>query len=801
MKKVLLLVVCIALTGPFGCIVGRSNGDTTVNPEKCVIVLPSDAKLKTHIKNINLSSAKELQKHLKLVTGTDIPIVDKNESAKGKYVFYIDITPASDKKALAPQESRWMVTPAATYFYGSPQGYGAQFAVYSFLNEQLGVDWTEPGDEGIVYKKMSPLALQSGSYNWTPELMFRKIRLGGARVIKKMPSLGKRYKDYAEFQPKLEYHNKFAEEVILWQKRLRMGGSRPGGGHAFSRWWKKYGKTHPEYFALNQYGRREPVKLAKANQTDEFVKICPSNPKVAEQLIQDWLPRSGSVKYVNTGINDGIENFCECENCKKLDVQKEGEKPLTHLTDRYVYLTNEVARQVKKYRPDAYVAMYAYLTTLYPPRKLKLEPNVVVQAVPYVIPLDLNVTEKLLNGWYNAGAKKLAFRPNYHCKYLTTTIPLGIEKQMFDVFQIAVKNGCISADYDSLTNNWPVTGITDYILAKSMADPEKPFSYWENKYYSAFGSASGDVKKYFRYWRNNIWNKRLAPAIKKICNKGGAGDFSRGLFWSLGDYYKLSDFDETDAILKAASARKLTSVERSRLNELILANKHARLMFEAVAASPMDKSEYAAKLLAFRKKYRKELKLQWIGVFAFELGNGDLAGFEIAKQMKGYLRPWLPTELFWRFKMDPEDRGLKEKWQDKSWRETADWEMFRTDRFWEKQYNFDETNNLSDATNKVIGTYDGIGWYATQLTVPAQWKNRKIFLRFGAVDESCRVYVNGKFAGEHLYKHKNDWKTPFEIRINELIDWNKERQLITVRVEDKGGAGGIWRKVWLVSKK
>jgi hypothetical protein len=151
--------------------------------------------------------------------------------------------------------------------------------------------------------------------------------------------------------------------------------------------------------------------------------------------------------------------------------------------------------------------------------------------------------------------------------------------------------------------------------------------------------------------------------------------------------------------------------------------------------------------------------------------------------------------------MDPEDRGLKEKWQNKSWRETADWEMFRTDRFWEKQYNFDETNNLSDATNKVIGTYDGIGWYATQLTVPAQWKNRKIYLRFGAVDESCRVYVNGKFAGQHLYKHKNDWKTPFEIRINELIDWNKAKQLITVRVEDKGGAGGIWRKVWLVSKK
>ncbi len=800
MKK-LLFAACIISIGLCGCFTSSSPKGISVNPEKAIIVLPSDTKTKAHIKKINLSSAKELQKHLELITGIKIPIAENTRQAAGKYIFYIDTVPSADKSTLAPQESRWLVNPQAAYFYGSPKGYGAQNAVYSFLSSQLGVDWIEPGDEGIVYKKMPQLVLKGGSYNWVPKLMFRKIRQGGARIAKRMPSLRKRYKAYAEFQPKLKEHNKFAEDVMLWQKRMRMGGSRPGGGHAFSKWWNKYGKTHPEYFALNKYGKREPVKIAKAHQTNEFVKVCPSNPKVAERIVKDWLPKKSRLKYVNTGINDGIENFCECANCAKLDIQQQGEKKHTHLTDRYVYMTNKVAKEVRKHRPDACVAMYSYLTTLYPPRKLKLEPNVVVQVVPYVIPLDLEVTEKLLNGWYKAGATMLAFRPNYHCKYLTTTMPLGIEKQMFDVFQIAVKNACISADYDSLTNNWPLTGISDYILAKAMSDPAKPFSYWEKKYYSAFGNASEDVEKYFKYWRNNIWNKRLMPNIVNICNKGGAGDFARGLFWSLGKYYKLSDFDKTDAILKAASTKKLTAIEKQRLKELILANKHARLMFEAIAASPMDKSKHAAKLLAFRKKYKDTLKLQWMGVFAFEFSNGDLAGFEIAKQMKGYLKPWLPTELFWRFKIDPANKGLKEKWQNKSWNDTAGWEKFRTDRFWEKQYNFDETNNLSDATNKVISAYDGIGWYTTQISVPADWKNRKIFLRFGAVDESCWVYVNGKLAGKHLYKHKNDWKTPFEISINKLIDWKKKKQLVTVRVEDKGGVGGIWRKVWLVSKK
>jgi hypothetical protein len=41
-------------------------------------------------------------------------------------------------------------------------------------------------------------------------------------------------------------------DVDLWLKRMRMGESLIlNYGHAFTRWWHKYGKAHPEYFALN----------------------------------------------------------------------------------------------------------------------------------------------------------------------------------------------------------------------------------------------------------------------------------------------------------------------------------------------------------------------------------------------------------------------------------------------------------------------------------------------------------------------------------------------------------------------
>lgn len=763
-----------------------------VDPAKSVIVLPDQAD------KVKQEAAAELQKHLKLVTGVEVKIVADGQTRTDKYAFHVGVPAPGDKKPLAPEEARWAVKPEAAYLYGNDdKGFGTQFAVYGFLEDQLGIRWVEPGDAGIAYQAQSPLKLQAGEFQWAPQLVFRSIRQG-LRTDK--PHRPKGIPEADAFLISAEEHNAKVADIVQWRKRMRMGGTRPGGSHAFATWWKQYGTTHPDYFALNKFGKREPVPLAKADQTDEFVKVCPSNPKVAEQVVKNWLPKKDVLPSADTGVNDGAENFCECETCRALDVPKEGEKPMTHLTDRYVHLSNLVAKEVRKHRPDAFVTMYAYLTTLYPPRKLKLEPNIVVQLVPYVDPLDVDVVKEHLEGWKKAGATRVAFRPNYHTKYMTTVLPLGIERQMYEVFQAAVANGCVSSDYDSLVENWPVTGFSDYVLARAMSDPVKTFEYWENHYCRGYGAAAGEVKDYFRYWRDEVWEKRLKPNVIRLANAGGAGDFARGLQWNLGDYYKLEDFDQAAAILGRAAEKSLTPAEKDRLNQLVLANEHARLFYQAVVAKPEDKAQFADALTAFRKQHKDDLHLLWVGVIGNEINNGDLTGLRIADEMKGYLKPWLKTELFWKFQLDPHDVGLKEKWQEKSWEEMAGWSDFRTDRQWERQFEFDEPNNLPEDVAKQIFNYDGVAWYATRHAVPSDWKGRGIFLRFGAVDESCRVYLNGKFVGERVYKNKNDWKTPFEIRIDPYIDWSRERQIITVRVHDQGGSGGIWRPVWIVSK-
>ena len=90
-----------------------------------------------------------------------------------------------------------------------------------------------------------------------------------------------------------------------------------------------------------------------------------------------------------------------------------------------------------------------------------------------------------------------------------------------------------------------------------------------------------------------------------------------------------------------------------------------------------------------------------------------------------------------------------------------------------------------------------------QARLPAKWLKGagQVRLRCAGLDYSGWIYVNGQLAGQHIFAKADDWKTPFEIQIDPLIDWKKTEQLVTVRVEDKAGVGGIWRPVWIVSKK
>nr|P26257.1 RecName: Full=Beta-galactosidase; Short=Beta-gal [Thermoanaerobacterium thermosulfurigenes]AAA23249.1 beta-galactosidase [Thermoanaerobacterium thermosulfurigenes]CAA38462.1 beta-galactosidase [Thermoanaerobacterium thermosulfurigenes] len=96
--------------------------------------------------------------------------------------------------------------------------------------------------------------------------------------------------------------------------------------------------------------------------------------------------------------------------------------------------------------------------------------------------------------------------------------------------------------------------------------------------------------------------------------------------------------------------------------------------------------------------------------------------------------------------------------------------------------------------------------YKYPLHISEKYRDKVIYIHFEGVMAYAQVYLNGLYIGEHKGGY-----TPFDIRIDEVYDWKKELNMLTVVVDStersdippKGGQidyltyGGIYREVSL----
>ena len=110
-------------------------------------------------------------------------------------------------------------------------------------------------------------------------------------------------------------------------------------------------------------------------------------------------------------------------------------------------------------------------------------------------------------------------------------------------------------------------------------------------------------------------------------------------------------------------------------------------------------------------------------------------------------------------------------------------------------------SELSEVTN------DGdIAWYGRSITVPKEWKGRRVFVVVGASDWETSAWLDGKELGSHRGGY-----TPFEFEITDLASFGKP-QNIFFKVDDTrvdwhlygkqgyGDARGIWQTVYLEAR-
>ncbi|OAM88161.1 DUF4838 domain-containing protein [Termitidicoccus mucosus] len=654
------LILMVSLLSPLDA----AEKNITVDFERCMIVIPNKRN------EVVKYAIDELAAHIKLISGVDVPIAKKAE--KGKFPIYVGIQFPDDKTEFKTEEARWVLTPnKGIYLYGrdkiggkkeaiktykdaalsSGTEAGTLFAVYEFLENVLGIRWVEPGPKGTACTPAKSFSYTPSAGSYKPQLIQRHMRAAysenfRARAIADgfIP---------ADLQLSGEEFAQRQDDEQVWRRRMRMG--RPTVnftyGHAFTKWWDKYGHTHPEYFALNKNGKRAPMGAKRADR----IKMCVSNPALIKQIVDDHFATSKGL-VINACENDS-RDFCTCDNCKALDVVLPGEENLAiddrMLTDRYVHFVNAVLREAKKRDPRMQVAFYFYSRYNEPPRREKLDDGTIIFLLPNLgDQMDFN---KYCDDWNKAGARIVFMRPNDLNQ--DTGLPHGFEEKMFSKLKIANNHFSLrGTDYDICYGFWPVSGVANYIMARGFYRPERSFENWNDEYCGVFGEASGDMKNYYAYWRQ-IWNKRIDANMELIQKLTGAGKLLlRTRISHLTDLlYDESDFDKTDAFLGNALKRNLTAWQKDRIENMQLANQHSRLKYRAMCANRLaatatveEQKETAQALYDFRRRHRLDLNINWEQLIYLENRYEDNAGLmrllgteSADKNLRTY---WLETE-------------------------------------------------------------------------------------------------------------------------------------------------------------
>ena len=57
--------------------------------------------------------------------------------------------------------------------------------------------------------------------------------------------------------------------------------------------------------------------------------------------------------------------------------------------------------------------------------------------------------------------------------------------------------------------------------------------------------------------------------------------------------------------------------------------------------------------------------------------------------------------------------------------------------------------NALDGIAGELKYHRGIGNYTRKVMIPAEWKGRRVFIRFEGANSVCDFFLNGKFVGEH----------------------------------------------------
>lgn len=485
---------------------------------RAVIIVPASAS------PVAEDAARVLRDHIKQMSGAELPIRREDQVAgapskeqawllvgEGKLTGKFGLT----SKGLGPGGIVQSANGQVLALFGADartpsDPHGTRYAVTTFLEDKLGVRYLWPGELGKAVPRQETVTVEDFQHRYTPRLAQRRIRSMGYhdRIQVGLDRLGFTKAAYERLTADAQRAPVASPDWFGWH---RLGGTlNLNSGHAFTHMWAKYGKEHPDWFALQPNGSRDQSKGPDRSQ------LCVSNPDliaaIAKEKIEE-LSKNPALLGVSIAPNDGGRpTFCTCAKCEALDSAK-GRKVLlwdfskgdrrdfehVSLTDRMVYFWNAIAEKVAKVHPEKFLVVDAYSVYAAPPVERKLHPNLVVRFAPLDYRAE-DYRQESLREWdaWSKAAKRIYFRPNLMLAGRRDGMPLLYVHKFGKDFRYLADHGMMGTDFDACCHNWATQGLNYYVVARLHWNPQQDVDAIVGDYCQAgFGPAAKSVRRYF----------------------------------------------------------------------------------------------------------------------------------------------------------------------------------------------------------------------------------------------------------------------------------------------------------------
>jgi len=305
-------------------------------------------------------AAEEFQSHFAQASSIRLPIVHQPDlAASGKHHIFIGSSPVFrisnvgfSTEELEEEDFRIVVRDDNIAIAGSPQvgARGTLYGVYTFLEDYVGVRFL------------------TVDHTYVPSIGTRCVVGPLDRFYH--PPLRFRWSYYGETNRNPSFATRIRVNTVADDPKL---GGKTGLNlinHSFFHYLpsQKYGREHPEYFALVD-GER---KLEMGGGGPELCLTNPDVLRIVTDTILDALKKHADMKNVSVSQNDN-DKYCRCTQCAAID-EREGTPMGSLLT-----FVNAVADEVAKKYPDVMIGTLSYWYSRKPPKTIKPRPNVQIQ--------------------------------------------------------------------------------------------------------------------------------------------------------------------------------------------------------------------------------------------------------------------------------------------------------------------------------------------------------------------------------------------------------------------------------------